>query len=137
METAKIKLINKKYSLLLTKILITISGILIFLAWLMLITNNFYTKENSSIVDKIISLPIQITIWPVTFIILFIFIMPIWVTYNKKILFWFLIISHTILIGNFYFLFLLNINSFWIYWLIANIISFFIIVFSIFSLIEK
>ena len=110
-------------ALLVSKIMLTISSLFLFLAWLMLMTNNFYPKAPDLIVSKIINTSIQIMIWPITIITLFVFIMPIWVTTNKKILAVMLSIAIIITIVGITFLFSLNINYFWFIWLVVHIFT--------------
>lgn len=109
--------------LLVSKIMLTICSLFLFLAWLMLMTNNFYPKSPDLIVSKIINTSIQIMIWPITIIILFVFIMPIWVTTNKKILVVMLSSAIIITIVGITFLFSLNINHFWFIWLVVHIFT--------------
>lgn len=129
--------INYKILLNTSKFLITISSILIFLAWLMFIYNNFYPKSPNSFTSKLMRIPVEIMIWPAVLIALFVLILPIWVTTNNNLLFIFLIISLIISLLNFAMLFALNINSFWIYWLITDIISFFSLLFTLFIIMQK
>ncbi len=82
-----------KQILLISKITLTIASLFLFLVWLMFMTNNFFPKSQNSFVAKIMNTSIQIMIWPITSIILFIFIMPIWVTNKKQILLVFLTLS--------------------------------------------
>lgn len=117
MEKNKLKQI-----LIISKITLTITSIFLFLVWLMFMTNNFFPKSQNSLVALIMHTSIQIMIWPITSIILFIFIMPIWVTNKKQILLMFLILALIIAILSTTFLFSLNINKFWIIWLIAHIL---------------
>ncbi|WP_375317830.1 hypothetical protein [Spiroplasma endosymbiont of Virgichneumon dumeticola] len=117
------KQIKLKRTLLISKITLTLSSLFLFLVWLMFMTNNFYPKSNDSIISKIMDISIQIMIWPITSIILFIFIMPVWVTNKKKILLVFLGIASTIAIICLLFVFGLNINKFWVIWLIAHLFT--------------
>ncbi len=129
MEKNKLKQI-----LLISKITLTIASLFLFLVWLMFMTNNFFPKSQNSFVAKIMNTSIQIMIWPITSIILFIFIMPIWVTNKKQILLVFLTLSLIITILCSTFLFSLNINKFWIIWLIAHFFAIASIIFVFFSL---
>ncbi len=129
MEKNKLKQI-----LLISKITLTIASLFLFLVWLMFMTNNFFPKSQNSFVAKTMNTSIQIMIWPITSIILFIFIMPIWVTNKKEILLVFLTLSLIITILCSTFLFSLNINKFWIIWLIANFFAIASIIFVFFSL---
>lgn len=126
--------INLNNLMIFNRISITISGTLLFLVWLMFLTNNFYPKSDDNLAAIIMKWPIQISIWPVTLIILFIYIMPIWVTKNNEILAIFLLLSLFSLLLSLIFLFFLNISSLWILWLIIDIIAFFNIIFTLFSI---
>lgn len=128
MEKNKLKQI-----LLISKINLTIASLFLFLVWLMFMTNNFFPKSQNSFVAKIMNTSIQIMIWPITSIILFIFIMPIWVTNKKQILLVFLTLSLIITILCTTFIFSLNINKFWIIWLIAHFFAIASIIFVIVS----
>ncbi|WP_281749468.1 hypothetical protein [Spiroplasma ixodetis] len=132
MEKNKLKQI-----LLISKITLTIASLFLFLVWLMFMTNNFFPKSQNSFVAKIMNTSIQIMIWPITSIILFIFIMPIWVTNKKEILLVFLTLSLIITILCSTFLFSLNINKFWIIWLIAHFFAIASIIFVFFSFFFK
>lgn len=112
-----------KKILLISKITLTLASLFLFLVWLMFMTNNFYPKSNHSIISNIMNTSIQVMIWPITIIILFIFIMPVWVTNKKKILLLFLSIALTIAISCLLFIFGLNINKFWVIWLIAHLFA--------------
>lgn len=114
---------NLKQILLISKITLTIASLFLFLVWLMFMTNNFFPKSQTSLVAKIMHTSIKIMIWPITSIILFIFIMPVWVTNKKQILLVFLILALIIVILCTTFLFNLNINKFWIIWLIAHFLT--------------
>lgn len=124
-------------TLLVSKITLTIVSIFLFLVWLIFMTNNFFPKSQNSFVAKIMNTPIQIMIWPITNIILFIFIMPVWVTNKKRILLVFLILALVIAISCTTFLFSLNINKFWIIWLIAHLFAIGILIFVIISFFFK
>lgn len=128
MEKNKVKQI-----LLISKITLTIASFFLFLVWLMFMTNNFFPKSQTSLVAKIMHTSIQIMIWPITSIILFIFIMPVWVTNKKQILLVFLILALIIAILCTTFLFNLNINKFWIIWLIAHFLAIGVLIFVIVS----
>lgn len=124
---------NLKQILLISKITLTIASLFLFLVWLMFMTNNFFPKSQTSLVAKIMHTSIQIMIWPITSIILFIFIMPVWVTNKKQILLVFLILALIIAILCTTFLFSLNINKFWIIWLIAHFLAIGALIFVIIS----
>ncbi len=128
MEKNKLKQI-----LLISKITLTIASLFLFLVWLMFMTNNFFPKSQTSLVAKIMHTSIEIMIWPITSIILFIFIMPVWVTNKKQILLVFLILALIITILSSTFLFNLNINEFWIIWLIAHFLTIGALIFAIIS----
>lgn len=131
---SKWRKIAPKNLMMFVRISITISGILFFLAWLMFLTQNFYPKSNNNIAAIIMNWLLQVSIWPMTLIILFVFIMPIWVTNNFELLAIFLFLSLLFLFFSIVLLFFLNINSYWIFWLIVNIIVFINIIFSLFSI---
>ncbi|WP_342276903.1 hypothetical protein [Spiroplasma endosymbiont of Nebria brevicollis] len=115
------KQIKLKRTLLISKITLTVASLFLFLVWLMFMTNNFYPKSNDSIISKIMNTSIKVMIWPITSIILFIFIMPVWVTNKKKILLVFLGVALVIAVICLLFVFGLNINKFWVIWLVAHL----------------
>lgn len=117
------KKIKLKRALLISKITLTVASLFLFLVWLMFMTNNFYPKSNDSIISKIMNTSIQVMIWPITAIILFIFIMPVWVTNKKRILFVFLVLALAIAIVCLLFVIDLNINKFWVMWLLAHLFA--------------
>lgn len=132
--SSKWKKINPKKLMMFDRISISVSGTLLFLVWLMFLTQNFYPKTDDNLAAIIMNLPLQVSIWPVTLIILFIFIMPIWVTNNFELLSVFLLLSLLFLLLSFVFLIFLNINSFWILWLLIDILALFNLIFAIFSI---
>lgn len=131
---AKWKKINPKYLMWFNCFSMTVSGILLFLIWLMFLTNNFYPKSDSNLAAKVMKWPLQISIWPVTLIILFVVIMPVWVTKNFELLAIFLFLTLIFLLFNILFLVFLNVSSLWILWLNVVIISFLSTIFTLFSI---
>lgn len=125
--------IAPKNLIIFDRISITISGTLLFLTWLMFLTQNFYPKSDNNIAAIIMNWPLQVSIWPMTLIILFIFIMPIWVTNNFELLAIFLLLSCLFLLLGLGLLFFLNINYYWILWLVVDIIALINIIFALFT----
>ncbi|MGL5268476.1 MAG: hypothetical protein ACRC8P_01720 [Spiroplasma sp.] len=128
------KKINPKNLMLFNCISITISGILLFLVWLMFLTKNFYPKAANNLAAIVMQWSLQISIWPVTLVILFIVVMPIWVTKNFELLAVFFFLSLIFLFLNILFLVLLIISKLWFLWLIVVFIAFFSIIFALFSI---
>lgn len=129
--------LNHRNLLNFSKLLVTFSSVLLFIAWLMFTNHNFYPKVNESFTSKVMNIPIEIMIWPITLITLFIFILPIWVTGNQRLLFSFLLLSLILLLLNVLFLFQLNVNSYWIFWLVTDLINFFVIIFALLVVVQK
>lgn len=129
----KWKKIDPKNLILFDRISISISGILLFLIWLMFLTKNFYPKTDDNLAAIIMNWPLQISIWPITLIILFIFVMPIWVTNSFELLSVFLLLSLLFIVLNLVFLIFLNVSALWILWLIGNLLALSNIIFAIFS----
>lgn len=131
---AKWKKVDPKNLILFDRISITVSGILLFLVWLMFLTKNFYPKSEDNLAGIIMNWPLQASIWPITLFILFIVIMPIWVTNSYELLAIFLFLSIIFLVLNIIFLIFLNVNSLWVLWLIINILTLANFVFALFSI---
>ncbi|MDQ7983190.1 MAG: hypothetical protein REH79_03165 [Spiroplasma sp.] len=134
-ETNLNKLGTKKL-LLLNRILLTLVGISFFLIWLIFSTNNFYPRNEDNIAAKLLSVPVEAAIWPITFLALFVFIMPIWSSTSLKFLLTFLILSFLIFILTFVFLAFLLITISWFVWLLVNIISCSVIIFTLISVVH-
>lgn len=130
---SKWKKINPKNLILFDRISLTVSGILLFLIWLMFLTKNFYPKADNNLAAIIMNWPLQASIWPVTIVILFIYIMPIWVTSSFELLAVSLLLSLLGLLGNVIFLVFLNVSSLWVLWLIADLLAFCNLIFALFS----
>lgn len=128
--------LGAKKLLLINRILLTMVGIWFFIIWLVFITNNFYPRASNNIADKLMSLPVEASIWPVTFIALFIFIMPIWTTSSFKLLITMLTLCLIISVLTFVFLAFLLITVPWIVWLLLNIFTYAILLFSMISIIH-
>lgn len=132
--TLKLERTAPGHLMLYIRISITISGILLFLVWLMFLTKNFYPKSEDNLAAVIMNWPIQASIWPITLILLFTFVLPVWATQNFEILVIFLLLSIMFVILNAILLIFLNISSLWILWIVVDVISFLVLVFSLISI---
>ncbi|MBE4704042.1 hypothetical protein [Spiroplasma platyhelix] len=131
---ARWKKINPKSLIMFDRITITVSGTLLFLIWLMFLTKNFYPKSDDNLAAVIMNWPLQASIWPISLMLLFVFIMPVWVTNSFELLSIFLFLSLLFILLSLVFLVFLNVNSLWILWLIVNLLALCNVMFALFSI---
>lgn len=130
---AKWKKINPKNLILFDRVTLTVSGILLFLIWLMFLTKNFYPKEDDNLAAIIMNWPLQGSIWPITLFLLFIFVMPVWVTGSFELLSIFLFLSLIFILLSLVFLVFLNVSSLWFLWFFGNLLALCNVLFVLFS----
>lgn len=132
---ARWKKIDPRRLMLFDQVTITISGVLLFIVWLMFLTKNFYPKSSDNIAAIIMNWPLQASIWPVTLFLLFIFVMPIWVTKRLDLIVIYLMLSFLFLLVNIAFLVFVNVTLLWVLWLIIILLTTSNVIFALFSII--
>lgn len=131
----KWKKIDPRRLMLFDQVTITISGVLLFIVWLMFLTKNFYPKSNDNLAAIIMNWPLQASIWPVTLFLLFIFVLPIWVTNRLDLIVVYLMLSFLFLLLNIAFLAFVNVTLLWVLWLVIILLTTSNVVFALFSII--